>query len=137
MARIHYRAVIQSISSSAGISALTTATVNVYQSGTFTPVAFSLWSDPVLSNAATNPLTLNNAIAEFWIDSPQSFDLYITNSGYPDARIPLSLDFENSFGASDGSSTDARTIRLVATGVTSPTGDISGSAGDLIAGDDA
>lgn len=105
MARLHYKATVLGLQSALGtVSPLPTASVAINQTGTVIPVAFSVWTDPVLSNAAANPMTPNgNGQLEFWLDSPQVFDLVASASGYNTVTQTVALDSENTRVLPDGS----------------------------------
>lgn len=104
MSYYHFRATVRGLVAAEGaMQALASSTVNVYQPGTSTAVAFTLYSDSTLSPTLSNPITNpTNGIVDIYLAAPQSFDLYVTSSGFNPTRASISSDAQNSMFVPDG-----------------------------------
>lgn len=87
MARAHLREQLVSDKTGA-LTPISGATVNVYEQGTTTQVAATMYDAASGGNVLTNPLTSDaNGVVQFWMASPQLVDLAISASGFTSQTI--------------------------------------------------
>lgn len=91
MARAHCREVVTSDKIGA-LAPIPFATVNVYETGTTTPIAQTIYSSATGVGTLTNPLTADaNGLIEFWLPEAQVADLLISASGYTSQTVTTNV----------------------------------------------
>lgn len=83
MVRAHYRDAVLGRRYDGSLQALADAAVAVYEPGTTTPIAATMYDAASGGNVLTNPLASDaDGVVEFWLDADQRVDLAATRSGY-------------------------------------------------------
>ncbi len=91
MARAHYRELVTAKLNKL-VVLLDGATVNVYETGTTTPIAASMYATAVGGAALSNPLTSDTSgVVEFYIEQEQRVDLYVTKTGYTSQTVTVDV----------------------------------------------
>jgi hypothetical protein len=68
------------------------ASVSLYEEGTTTPIAETIYAAATGGTTLSNPLTTGAAGAlEFWLEAPKRLDLYVVRSGFADQRITVDV----------------------------------------------
>src|SRR5436190_8306730 len=81
------------------IIALPSATVYVYEQGTSTPIAQTMWNAVTAGTAQTNPLTADSTgVIQFWLDTPQYVDLVKSAAGFAARRETVEADVPGGSG---------------------------------------
>lgn len=120
MARAHYHDIVLSPKTVAGESVYgfsSTATVNVYETGTTTPIAATIYSAASGAGTYTNPLNLGNGLSvngelDFYLAAPQRLDLKVSGPGLTTTTFTV----EVGDSATEVASTDvARTFTAIQT----------------------
>ena len=83
MSRAHYVENVLGVSGSGALSLMAGATVHVYDAGTMTPIAQTIYDSDGGSGTLSNPLTSDaNGKVEFWLDTPARVDLAVSKTGF-------------------------------------------------------
>ena len=123
MSRAHYVENVLGVSGSGALSLMAGATVHIYDAGTTTPIAQTIYDSDGGSGTLSNPLTSDaNGKVEFWLDTPARVDLAVIKTGFtsqtrtvdvedtPTQATTADLDTLAGFAAAGGSEGDVATL---------------------------
>ena len=83
MSRAHYVENVLGVSGSGALSLMAGATVHVYDEGTTTPIAQTIYDSDGGSGTLSNPLTSDaNGKVEFWLATAARVDLVVSKTGF-------------------------------------------------------
>ena len=83
MSRAHYVENVLGVSGSGALSLMAGATVHIYDAGTTTPIAQTIYDSDGGSGTLSNPLTSDaNGKVEFWLATAARVDLAVSKTGF-------------------------------------------------------
>lgn len=126
MARLRYYTVIQTIDSNGFLKPVPSATVTVYEPGTTTPLAQTIYAGNTGGTTKSNPMTAgSDGSVEFYLATAQRVKIRSTGSGLGTTDLDLEPPLHDPSDVVDKTSTQTLTNKtLTSPVINTPTGDV-------------